>query len=386
MLLSLVNSFLQKILPLKTYNSLKNRAKPLIQKLQVLEYTAKWKLYSLHPSMNRGKLYPKFVSISPTTKCNLKCFICRHEGHKGMDLDLENLKKLKEVIKHAETIELTGWGEPLIYPKFEEALKYIYSINPEDNLILVITNGTRLSKKTAKILTGHIKQLTISLNAAKLETYSKYMKGGNFENIIFGIKEFLAELPPKERCKILFRFVAFTENFREIPDFIRLAHDLGISRVSIINYYVTLIEHIQYALLNVKQEYNSITREAVELGNKLGVEVMVRRFFTEKTKKFYNPDRNCQYPFDHIYIDTYGNVGPCCYSGMFNMGNVYENDFESVWFGEKYQKLRRKRNLPPCKTCMPFVCFDDYNAHFTPYLKETNEFKEIERDLKDEVS
>ncbi|MDH4129873.1 MAG: radical SAM protein, partial [Spirochaetota bacterium] len=134
-------------------------------------------------------LYPELVSIFLTTKCNLKCFICRPDGFSGENLKLENLYKLKNAIHYAKIIELTGWGEAFIYKDLEKVLKYIYSVNNKD-IIRITTNGTKLSKKWAELLSGHLYSLNISLNAATKETYESQMIGGNFEKTIANIESF----------------------------------------------------------------------------------------------------------------------------------------------------------------------------------------------------
>ena len=118
------------------------------------------------------KGYPKQLYILPTDRCNLTCFFCmrRHlpmlAGGKSKMLRLEDLSKLANSIKRAEVIDVSGFGESFLHPQFEEILRYIYSLNPRKNLIQLITNGTLLSSQWAKLLSGHLASITISLNAA----------------------------------------------------------------------------------------------------------------------------------------------------------------------------------------------------------------------------
>ena len=331
--------------------------------------------YGLFPKYQ----YPPRLTISLTTRCNLQCFICRPEGLKGKDLKFENIYKLKKAIKYAQTINLTGWGEPLLYPRFEDVLNYIYSLNCKKNLIQVTTNGTRLSDHTARLLKGRLKSLTISLNAATAETYNKQMKNGDFEKTLSAIRRFLSSLGEKERLKINLSFVAHTRNFQEIPDFVVLAHDLGISAVTIIHYMVGIAEHRQYSLLNVRNEYNVIVDRAKAIGNRLDVLVHTpRQFFSEKKRSV----NECLSPFNECFIEVNGDVFPCCFCGTYRIGNVYKGTFEDVWFSEAYRKLRKKRYLQGCQNCMAFIPLDEYGAHFTSNFKETTAFKEIEQEFK----
>ncbi|MEE9614562.1 MAG: radical SAM protein [Thermodesulfobacteriota bacterium] len=396
-ILASASNYLKKVLPPRPYDLivrayhlsvklfilLKAGVRSLYCRLLSYKRLFIWSIYPLLPK-KKFRLYPKLVSIFLTTKCNLRCYICRPDGFKGSNLKMEDLKKLKDVIKHGEIVELTGWGEAFLYPKLEEALNYIYSINPRNDLIQINTNGTLLSRKMARLLSGHLRLLTISLNAAKPETYRRFMKY-DFEKTLSAIKGFLSELSENDRQKTKMHFVALKQTFREVPDFIILAHELGVPVVSIGNYFVAKKEHADDALLHVKEEYNAVIDRAMELGEKFGIRVEARRFFEEKRNNFYNPDRDCMDPFNSVYISTEGDVAPCCFAGAYSPGNVYGTDFESVWFGEKYQKLRKSRYLPPCKTCTPYIPFDDYNAHFTSQLKDSEEFEEIKKALGKQV-
>lgn len=325
--------------------------------------------------MNRypGLLYPKVLSICLTTRCNLRCFICRREDVRVQDLDFGNLPRLKNAIRHASTIDLTGWGECLVYPKFEEVLSYILSLNGRDGLIQITSNGTLLSGRIAALLAGHMRRMNISLNAACEETYNREMKHGDFGKTMRNIRGFASALGEGDRRKINFHFVAHTENFREIPDFIRLARDTGVSSVTIGQYLVGIEEHHRFSLLNAKEEYNAVLHDADRLARELGVLLVARRFFGEEAAAGFE----CNDPYDACFVEVDGRVGPCCFCGSYRIGNVFESGFESVWFGEGYRKLRERRYLPACRSCSPFIPFDDPGAHFTAYLKEKEEFREV---------
>ena len=380
MFLLLLRRYANRVLPPKVLRGIRKAIYPFIQ-IEILIKQIKIlikRLLFLAPFPFFLKYqYPELLSIFLTTRCNLRCFICRREEFKGEDFNYENLVKLEKAIKYARTIDLTGWGEPLLYPRFEDVLNYIYSLNPRKSLIQITTNGTKLSERLAKLLRGHLKSLIVSLNAATAETYNREMKYGNFEETLSSIRAFLSGLEESERSKVLFHFVAHTENFREIPEFITLAKTLGVSNVRIGQYLVNISAHSQYSLLHVKDEYNAVVEQAEDLGNKLGVQLSAPRFYSGRELKGFNFSE-CQSPFKECFIEVNGDIAPCCFCGSYRMGNAYETNFEAVWFGEAYYKLRKKRYLLACNTCMPFIPFDNYKAHFTAYFKETPEFKKIE--------
>lgn len=319
-------------------------------------------------------LYPGFLSIALTTRCNLRCFICRRENHVGENLPFENLARLALAIRNARTIDLTGWGECFVYPRFKEVLRYIYSLNPKENLIQITTNGTLLTGEAAALLGRGLRTLIISLNAATPETYNRDMKFGEFGSTLRHIREFMEALPVEDRGKVQLHFVAHTGNYLEIPNFVLLARDLGIGTVTIGQYLVDLREHVQYALLSVREEYNDVVRRARELARNADVAFYAPRFFEESAVA---PASECLDPVNACYVGVDGQVAPCCFCGSYRIGNVYKEGFQEVWFGREYRRLRRKRYLPACRVCTPHLPLDDPGAHCTAYFKEREGFREI---------
>ncbi|MBC8241998.1 MAG: radical SAM protein, partial [Alphaproteobacteria bacterium] len=111
----------------------------------------------------------------------MKCFICTREefegdiGSKGTNLVLENLQKMEPALREARIIQLTGFGETFLHPQLGEALDYIYAINPREDLIYFVSNGTLLSEEWGEKLRNGLNYLAISLNAAHPETYKRDM-------------------------------------------------------------------------------------------------------------------------------------------------------------------------------------------------------------------
>jgi len=359
------SKFIKRTLPLPVFRAIKRFYE--LSSPRRLIFLLPHKLFSRYQ-------YPQLLTLTLTTRCNLQCFICRREEFRGEDLEFENIYKLKKAIARARWVMLRGFGEPLLYPRFDDVLDYIYSLNPRKDLIQITTNGTRLSKQIADLLRGHLHSITISLNAAAPETYNRDMKNGKFHKTLNAIQDFFSGLDKKDRGKVTLFFVAHTRNFRELPDFVMLAKELGISSVSVGQYLVGSPEHSQYSLFHVKEEYNAIVEQAQSLGKELGIVFFARRrFFNEKRLS----PRQCLSPFTECLIEVKGTASPCCYCGSYRIGNVFETNFESVWFSEDYRQLRKKRHLEACRNCILFLPLDDYRTHFTPSFQEKSEFREM---------
>ncbi len=304
--------------------------------------------------------YPKHLALSLTTRCNLRCTICDREGIKTEDMNFENVIKLRNPIKHAKMIDLTGWGEAILYQKYADVVEYIFSINNKKKLISQTTNGV-MSHKYGDLLKGRLQRLVISLNAATPETYNREMRGGNFNKTISSVRAFLSKLTNEDRKVARLHFVAHINNYKEMPLFVELAKSLNVSQVSFGQYMSNGSDTEQNTLLNIKRQYNDILRKVDEASKKFGVEVFYRRF----GENLGLSTNNCMFPYEWCFVLTNGDITPCCYLGDITMGNIFDDSFESVWFGKKMQKIRKSRYLPSCSLCAPFHPFDNPVCHFT---------------------
>lgn len=333
-------------------------------------------LYSGHglPKHLVRYTYPPVISIALNSKCNAACFFCREDDYKGDSIDFDNIVKLESAIRNARTIDLTGWGEPFLYPRLSEIVNYICSINNTKQLIQFTSNGSILSEKWGKMLSGKLNRFIISLNAATPDTYSEQMrfksKHVTFEGTLANIRAFQTQLTDEDRKRIIFHMVANSGNYHELTDMVRLASEMRISTVSIGHYICAQMEHKDKTLWNVKSEYNTELEGAMRLGQVLGVTVAGRQFFQEE--KDVKGAEHCMAPFEQFFIEIPGTTAPCCYMGHERMGNVYQDGFEAVWFSELMNKLRTKRFLPPCQICVVFTPFDKEAAHISATLLTTH--------------
>lgn len=368
-----IRRFLKGVLPHGFYDRSARTVSWIGSREQRLE---KHLFFAVPPSFYGRHQYPTYLGISLTSRCNLRCFFCRREWFDRGDLKFENIFKLERAIKYANIIQLSFDGEPLLYPKFPDVLRYIYSINDRKDLIHIVTNGTRLSGNVASLLHGHLGGLDISLNAASEETYNRDMKYGNFRQTVSAVRAFLSELDEWERRKVILSFVVHTANYHEMPEFVSLASDLGISAVFVQSYRVVRAEEAQLSILNIKDNYNAMVDKALDIGAKLGVKVNVGRFSNFSNAKEFDY-RACLKPFQECWIMSNGDLVACCFSDGYIMGNAYRSTFEAAWFGEAYRRLRNGQWLPACPRCLAYRPFTDYVHHIHPRISGSEESQRI---------
>ena len=68
-------------------------------------------------------------------------------------------------------------------------------------------------------------------------------------------------------------------------------------------------------------------------------------FFFQRTTSFPKIMPRCLQPWEYVFIRADGNVVPCC--AVFSlekgeiMGNIFREEFNDIWLGERFRKFRR---------------------------------------------
>lgn len=311
--------------------------------------------------------YPVVLQIYLESQCNLRCWFCKADrSDRPRGFDVRSVDKLDEAIKHARYISIAACGEPLLAPSFPAVLEKILGLNRRAGLIAIVTNGTRLSPDLAKV-GKHLGDLAISLNAGTAETYDRDMKGGDFDETLEAIRSFMKVYP--DSYKVSLHMVAHARNHEEIPEMVRLARSLGISRVRVDQLLVHRAEDVRFNLQQVKSAYNL----SVHIGRKVAKDMRVH--FTAKQFGGKDKMRTCLSPVLESYVWADGRVAPCDWNGRLFMGNAYETSFEEVWSGDRYRSLRR-HPAPQCLACPRVLPFDDPRAHISPWYRDSLVVKE----------
>lgn len=114
--------------------------------------------------MRQGKFRPISIQLAPTDKCNLNCVFCSVKEREMKELSFEECKQTLNSFKKlgAKTVEITGGGDPTIYPYINELIAYAGELNYQ---IGMISNGAVLKKNVAEESLEKLTWLRISLNS-----------------------------------------------------------------------------------------------------------------------------------------------------------------------------------------------------------------------------
>jgi len=190
-----------------------------------------------------GKVqYPVSCEIDLSNRCQNDCYFCMFKKYikeNEIDLDYDVYEQLIEDLKSVGTksITFTGGGEPLLYPRFEDAIYLAVNSGFEVGLV---TNGVDLDGYFHLI--PYFKFIRVSLDAACRETYHKIKGQDNFGFVIDNLKQ-VTKI--KENTTIGLSFVICKENKYEIEEAKFLAKSLKVDYIQFKPCYGERIEDIK---------------------------------------------------------------------------------------------------------------------------------------------
>ena len=171
---------------------------------------------------------PDTIYMGWDCDCNVACITCRNNIIKNSEDTLRNLQDIEagvlEACKTARLFYTSGNGDPFGSSYARNLIKKVAETNP-DIKFFIHTNGILCTEKMCEELNikDRITNVIFSIHAAHKETYDKIVRYGNFDKVIQNL-EWISELKRKGQIqKIILAFVVHKLNYKDMPDFVRLA-------------------------------------------------------------------------------------------------------------------------------------------------------------------
>jgi len=295
---------------------------------QLLKYIVHRYRYEIFPENKTLDNYPPCLQIEPSSICNFRCVFCfetdesfvnKKNGYMGrMSLDLFK-KIIDQAEGNVEFITLASRGEPLACAEIIPMLNYTRGkfLNLKLN-----TNASMLDeKKCHAILSGSVKTIVFSADAADEKLYSQLRVNGKLKEVLKNIEQF--------------------KKIRET----QYPESSIISRVSGVKF-------------SEKQDFNSMKSLWSDLVDQVA--------FVE-----YNPWENsyikspnsivtpCSDLWRRMFVWWDGKTNPCDvdYKSLLSVGKYPNKTLSQLWKSNSYTALRekhlnQKRNLvKPCSSC-----------------------------------
>ena len=313
------------------------------------------------------------LQIEITSFCNLRCFMCAKTlGYHGTPpdrcIDMDIVDRLEGVFPSLDYVDLSGvWGEALIKPGLY--LDILERLKRHRITVRTISNGTLITREVASEMVRHgLDIFSVSVDAARPETYRKIRIGAELENVLSGIGLLRAEKMRQEKSvpKIEFLVLGMRDTIEELPDIVRMAASSGASRVVL----QEMVDFEEVKGQSLACGYRELGRDwfgrALRVSRELGVELSLLPAdqFEEPSEAERHKEatgtrrmelfKDCVLPWTMAVVTTTGDVIPCC--TMFaSMGNLREESFQDIWNGERYRALRRgllsAAPPPSCVVC-----------------------------------
>ncbi|HOK08220.1 MAG TPA: radical SAM protein [Candidatus Hydrogenedens sp.] len=337
------------------------------------------KIRSIVKAWVNPPVFPTILQIEPTNRCNLKCIICSHGYNKiteFYDLSLPVFNKIVDEIyqfKYLKGVHIQGLGEPILYPKLIDAIQFCKERNLETYFN---SNFTILSDETAEMLVKiQHDRIAVSIDTIDPDLYLCIRPGSknhSLSRVLNNIKK-LDEFKKKNKSDkpvIAIHAVIFKSTVSQIPEMIKVFKEHGANMLCFQHLIVCGIPNTIKFPDGTKIVDNTI----VDLPDKEKEEILtfIRSLSSPDFEvvpphdlDFYDetlPPRKgivtCFDLWEKPTISANGDFMPCCYTlsyRQFYMGNIYESDFKSIWFSDRYKDLRWQHvsgNLNPvCATC-----------------------------------
>jgi MoaA/NifB/PqqE/SkfB family radical SAM enzyme len=312
--------------------------------------------------VNTFKLYkyPTYLEVEVSTRCNLRCIMCEHTYWKERpsDMSFESFKKIIDQFPRIHWIGLTGIGTALLNKDYLKMLRYV---KEQRNAYVEIYESCNLVDECVakEFIDVGLDRIIVSLDAATKETYEKIRVGADFERVVRNIKGLvrMREGAGRHYPEITFHYIISTINKKEMIDFIRLVHSLGLGATTEIAFTVILRGYDQ-----IKGMVPDLSEHEIDEANKMARTLGLRVNWNKNTSERESIGKCTEWTMPFIFVD--GTVIPCCGGNESNkrelqrilsLGNVFEKGFREIWNGPEYHELRQKvwnGKVPKaCKIC-----------------------------------
>lgn len=325
-----------------------------------------------------NKKYIKIIYFLLTNNCNSKCVTCDYwKNRDGAYFDKGDiLKILKYLSKHGLDTVIFSGGEPLLDKNIFSICREIKHKFPLLQLRL-LTNGLLLSKYANEV-SDCFDVVVVSLDASNKDVYKKIRGVYGFGLVVDGIKS-LRMLNNKLEIRI--RCVIQKDNYKSIPDIIKLTTRLGVDKLSFLPVDIHSIE--SFSRKNKKSSGSNLIlnyREVSEfekiikgiLDSKKVAEVLINQgkdlkkiynYYFSISKKLKFPPIKCNVPSFSLAIDNKLDVYACFFGKK--IANIREMGGIEKIFGSKRLADLRKNSLRKklqCRKCVSPEFIDP--AHF----------------------
>jgi radical SAM protein with 4Fe4S-binding SPASM domain len=286
--------------------------------------------YDIFPRTHELDEYPPYIQIEPSSVCNFRCVFCyqtdkffasRKSGMMGkMSVELFR-DVVDQLAGNVEFGSLASRGEPLVNP---EIIPMLEACRGKFLNMKINTNASLLTEAHAHaILSGSIKTLVFSADAAEEPTYSEYRVNGSLDETLRNIRMF-------QKIR--------EDQYANVPIITRVSgvmiDDERQNMDAMIGLWSDHVDQVSFVKYN---PWENIYDTAPDDERKTPCSDLWRRMF--------------------IWFD--GKANPCDtdYRSELAVGNACDHSVAQLWRSDAYETLRRQHTgdqrptVEPCRRC-----------------------------------
>ena len=322
----------------------------ILRKLSLYKLLNFFKLFvSFHVSRftKKARLWgdPFFVSIEPTTSCNLRCPQCpsglrEFTRPTGMLMPAFFEPALLQLKNHLHSLTFYFQGEPYLNPDFLDMVAFA---NKQGIYTITSTNAHYLNEENAKrTVLSKLDKLIISVDGITQEVYEHYRVGGQLDKVLEGTREILKQkkLHRAKHPHVVWQFVAFKTNQHQVDAVKKLGKEMGVDEVKIKTAQIYDFENGNELIPDIDSlsRYRKNANGTFEIKNQL-------------LNQCWRMWQGCVITWD-------GKVVPCCFDkdAHHRVGDLKTGSFQTIWHSEAYSQFRSavltgRSEIDICRNC-----------------------------------
>ena len=319
---------------------------------------------------------PVCLYLEVTNRCNLLCTTCPRtyvELEPPADMSWDLFVRIVDQLPGLQRAVLHGVGEPMLVKSLPRMVKYL---KDRGVYVLFNTNGTVLNEKNGRaLIAAGLDELRVSLDASNAASFLKVRGKDYFKRILRNVKAFRAMQEREGHAKpsVSAWLTGLRETIEELPEFVRVAAEIGIKEVYLQRLVffdkdaIGLARPDQALFGKLDGEEAAHLRAAEEVAKSLGLTFSASGAASEpgmslKRTQGDTPWSLCRRPWTVMYFTANGRALPCCIAPFsqhgyenYTLGDATQEELRAIWNGARYQSFREGllSDHPPqaCANC-----------------------------------